>query len=85
MKVAIYAQVSTKDKGKTYRTSFSSFANTALGRTGNVEGVPQNNDVHDQPQRTELVLLSFPVPLSKLSSLTVEDGTGQLVPVFASI
>jgi len=50
-----------------------------------VEGVPQNNDVHAQAQRAQLILLPLPIPLAQLPSLTVEDRAGQFVPVFASI
>lgn len=54
---------------------------TQLGDNGvGVTGIPQNNRVKDQSQRSQLVLLTLPVGLAKLSPLAVEQLAGQSVP-----
>jgi hypothetical protein len=61
------------------------FACKLIQSSVDVKGIPQNNDVHDQAQRAQLILLPLPISLAQLSSLPVEYGAAQFVPVFASI
>ena len=60
-----------RQPGHVFRLDGIAFTGELIESSVDVEGVPQDNDVYDQPERTELVLLSFP--------LTVENGGGQFV------
>ena len=41
-----------------------------------IDGVPQDNDVDDQAERTELILLAFPVALAEFAPFAMEDSPG---------
>lgn len=50
-----------------------------------VAGVPEHDGVDDEPEGAELVFLPFAVALAELTSLAVEDCSGQGVPAFGAI
>ena len=54
------------------------FLAQGIDRHPHVRRVPQDNRVHDQPQGTQLVLLTFPIGLMELTAFAVEDGAGGL-------
>lgn len=68
-----------------FRSDGIIFAGELLQSGIDVEGVPENNNVHDQAQRPQLILLALAIPLAQLPSFAVEDGAGELVPILASI
>jgi hypothetical protein len=50
-----------------------------------VDGVPEHDNVDDQPQRPALILLPLPIALTYLTAFAVEDGACEFVAVFSSI
>ncbi len=48
-------------------------------RCVHVDRVPENDDVHNQAERAELVLLAFAIALPQLTALTVEHDARELV------
>ena len=57
----------------------------AIERGVHVDRVPQDDEVHDETERAELVFLSFPIALSQFPALAVEDDPRQLVATFSSV
>ena len=50
-----------------------------------VDRVPQDDHVNDESQRTELIFLSLPIPLTQFASLAVEDSAPQAVSSLTSV
>ena len=50
-----------------------------LQRSVNVKGVPKDDDVYDQSERSELIFLSFVISLAEFAPLSVEDSSGQFI------
>ena len=50
-----------------------------------INGVPQDDGVDDQPERAELVFLTFAVALPQFAALAMEDNAGQLVTALAPV
>src|SRR5271165_5091896 len=44
-----------------------------------VDSVPQDDHLNNESQRTELILLSLPIPMTQFASLAVEDSAPQAV------
>lgn len=56
-----------------------------LQRSVNVKGVPKDDDVYDQSERSELIFLSFVISLAEFAPLSVEDSSGQFMTIFAFV
>jgi hypothetical protein len=56
-----------------------------LERGVDVKSVPQDDDVYDQSERSELIFLSFMIALAEFAPLSVEDSSGQFMTVFAFV
>ena len=50
-----------------------------------VKSVPQDDDVYDQSERSELIFLSFMISLAEFASLSVEDGSRQFMAIFTFV
>ena len=56
-----------------------------LQRGVDVKSVPQDDDVYDQSERSELIFLSFMISLAEFAPLSVEDGSRQFMAIFTFV
>jgi hypothetical protein len=50
-----------------------------------IKDVPENQDIHDQAQSSQLILLALAVALAQFSRFVMEDRAGEFVAVFTRI
>ena len=50
-----------------------------------IDGVPQNDHVDDQPKRAQLVFLTFAIALVELAALAMEHISCQAMPAFPQV
>jgi hypothetical protein len=50
-----------------------------------IEGIPQHQGIHHQPERAELILLALSVPLAEFAALAMKDGTSDAVAPLTAV